>query len=381
MVQPAQGVVQPPFQVGVRRLIDLDPVTPDVDLHGDSPWLTTMAARMGRLHLEVYAARPPRKNRFFRLVTAVFPGYRGPAWNGSTTIICCTSGSSPARGASPAGELLGLAQPTVSGQVRELEHSLGEKLLQRVGRNLALTEKGRMVFAYADQIFKLGQELQGAVKGQAAGGPLKLVVGVADVLPKRIVYRLLSPVRQLGEPVRIVCREGKPDRLLDELAAHNLDVVLSDAPADPLVKAKVYNHLLGECGLSFFAAGELARKLKRDFPRSLDHAPMLLPTEDAAVRRALEQWLRSHDLSPRVVGEFEDSALLKIFGESGAGVFALPTVIEEEVCRRHGVRVIGRVDSLRVRCYAITAERRLSHPAVAALSAAARQGLFDAGTI
>jgi LysR family transcriptional activator of nhaA len=280
-----------------------------------------------------------------------------------------------------ASEQLGLAQPTVSGQLRELEHSVGEKLLHRVGRNLALTEMGRKVFSYADQIFKLGQELHGAVKGRTASGPMRLAVGAADVLPKLILYRLLLPVQRLSEPVRIVCREGKTDQLLGDLAVHRLDVVLSDAPADPLIKVKVYNHLLGECGLSFFGSPDLARKHGGDFPRSLHHAPMLLPTEDAAVRRALEQWLRSHDLSPQVRGEFEDSALLKLFGQAGEGFFAMPTVIEADVCRGYGVQVIGRVDSLRVRCYAITAERRLHHSAVAALSAAARENLFDAGTL
>lgn len=273
-------------------------------------------------------------------------------------------------------EQLGLAQPTISGQVRELEQTLGEKLFQRAGRGLVLTETGKVVFAYADEIFKLGQELTNAVRGRGAGRPLRLVIGVADVLPRLIVYRLLQPLRHLKEPVRIVCREGKPPRLLADLAAHHLDVVLSDLPASPVVKVRAFNHLLGESGLSFFATPALAKKHGGDFPRSLDGAPMLLPTEETAMRRAVEHWLRGQHVRVDVRGEFEDSTLLKIFGQAGEGVFVMPTVIEPEVCRQYDVVALGRIDVPRVRCYAITAERRIKHPAVVALAAAARQELF-----
>jgi LysR family transcriptional activator of nhaA len=275
-----------------------------------------------------------------------------------------------------ASEELGLAQPTISGQLRDLEEALGEKLLQRSGRGLVLTDTGRVVFDYADEIFKLGQELLNAVKGQGRGRPLRLVVGAVDVLPKLIIHRLLQPIRRLGEPVHIVCREGKPARLLADLAAHHLDVVLSDMPGSPLVKVKAFNHLLGECGLSFFATPDLSQKYGNDFPRSLEHAPFLVPTEETAGRRVLEQWLRANNIQAEVRGEFDDSALVKIFGTAGEGIFAMPTVIEEEICREYGVVVIGRANDVTVRCFAITTDRRLKHPAVAALVAAAKHELF-----
>lgn len=273
-------------------------------------------------------------------------------------------------------EHLGLAQPTISGQLRDLEAALGEKLLQRAGRGLTLTETGKVVFAYADEIFKIGQELVNAVKGRGTNRPLRLVVGVADVLPELLVYRLLQPLSGLAEPVRIVCREGKTARLLTDLAAHHLDVVLSDTPTSPLVKVKAFNHLLGECGLSFFAAPTLAARYGRGFPQSLEHAPMLVPTEETAGRRLLEQWLRANHLSAEVRGEFDASGLVKLFGAAGQGVFAMPTVIEREVCARYGVEVVGRVSEVTARFYAITSERRIKHPAVAALTAAAKSELF-----
>lgn len=273
-------------------------------------------------------------------------------------------------------EQLGLAQPTISGQLRDLENALGEKLLQRAGRGLVLTEMGKVVFAYADEIFKLGQDLVHAVKGRAPGRPMRLVVGVADVLPKLIVYRLLQPLQRLEQPVRLVCREGKATRLMADLGAHHLDVVLSDAPTSPLLKVKAFNHLLGECGLSFFATKKLAGKYGRDFPRSLEQAPLLVPTEETAGRRVLEQWLRGHHLTADVRGEFDDSALLKIFGAAGEGIFAMPSVIEKEVEKQYGVEVIGRVAEATVRFYAITAERRIKHPAVQAMTERAREDLF-----
>lgn len=273
-------------------------------------------------------------------------------------------------------EQLNLAQPTISGQLQALEKALGEKLLQRAGRGLELTETGKLVFAYADEIFKLGQEMLHTVRGGGGGRPMRLVVGIADVLPKLIVHRLLQPVLHLSESVRIVCREGKTTRLLADLAAHHLDVVLSDMPTSPLVKVKAFNHQLGECGLSFFASPDLAARYGQDFPRSMDHAPWLVPTEDTTARRLLEHWLRTNRLSADVRGEFEDSALVKSFGAAGEGVFVMPTVIESEVCAQCNVQVIGRAEDLLVRFYAITPERRIKHPAVSALTATARRELF-----
>lgn len=279
-------------------------------------------------------------------------------------------------GLAPASAKLRLAQSTVSGQIRALEHALGEKLFARNGRRLVLTEVGRIVFRYADEIFSLGRELQDAVKGRPAVRPLSLVVGVADVVPKLVAQRLLEPVLRLSEPVRLVCHEDKPERLLSELAIHNLDIVLADAPAAPSIRVRVFNHLLGECGIVFFATADLATRHRRRFPRSLDGAPLLLPTENTTLRRSLDQWFATQGIRPRVVGEFEDSALLKTFGQIGTGIFAAPSVIATEVQRQYGVRPVGKIDEVREHFYAISVERRLKHPAVLAISDEARQKLF-----
>ncbi len=271
---------------------------------------------------------------------------------------------------------LRLAPSTVSGQIRSLEQSLGEKLFARSGRRLVLTEMGRVVFRYAEEIFTLGRELRDAVKGRPAGRPLSLAVGVADVVPKLVARRLLEPALELAEPVRLVCREDKPDRLLAELAVHDLDVVLSDAPVGPSIRIRAFNHLLGECGVVLFGTAKLAAAHRRNFPKSLDGAPVVLPTENTTLRRALDQWFAARGLRPRVVGEFEDSALLKVFGQVGMGLFPVSSVIADEVQRQYRVRPVGRLDGVRERFYAISVERRLKHPAVIAISEAARQTLF-----
>lgn len=282
-------------------------------------------------------------------------------------------------GVSRASVKLRLAQPTVSGQVRALEDALGEKLFVRAGRKLALTEMGQLVYRYADEIFSIGRELQDAVKGRPTARPQRLSVGVADVVPKLIAYRLLEPALRLPEPVRLVCQEDSPERLLAQLSTHELDVVLSDAPAvATATPVKAYSHLLGECGTTVFGAPKLAAQLRPGFPRSLDGAPFLVPTENTSMRRALHGWLEEQGVRPRVVGEFKDSALLKVFGQAGAGVFAAPSAIETEVREQYGVHVVGRADGVRERFYAITVERRLRHPAVVALSRAARSELFHA---
>ena len=260
--------------------------------------------------------------------------------------------------------------------MRALEDSLGEKLFHRVGRRLELTEMGRVVYRYADEIFSLGRELMDAVHGRPTGRPVRLAVGVADVLPKLITYRLIEPALKLPEPVRMIIREDKPERLLAELALHELDVVLSDAPMSPTVKVRAFSHLLGECGVTIFGTKELAAKYRRTFPRSLDGAPLLLPTENTSLRRGLDQWFEQHDLRPMVVSEIEDRALLKAFGERGVGLFPAPTVIENEVRRQYGVAVVGRIEAVKERFYAISVERRLKHPAVVAICEAARQQLF-----
>ena len=271
---------------------------------------------------------------------------------------------------------LRLAQPTVSTQLRTLEEVLGEKLFARTGRRLVLTDVGRLVFRYADEIFGLGRELLETVKGRPTGQPMRLTVGIADAVPKLIAYRLLRPALTGAEPVRIVCREDKPDRLLAQLAAHGLDLVLSDAPIGPTTKVRAFNHLLGECGVTFFATPALARTCRRGFPRSLGGAPMLLPTDNTALRRSLDDWFESEDIRPRVASEFEDSALLMAFGQAGMGLFPAPSAIERQVRSQYGVVVVGRLDAVCERFYAISGERRLKHPAVVAISEAARQRVF-----
>ena len=241
---------------------------------------------------------------------------------------------------------LRLAQSTISGQIRALEDSLGEKLFARRGRRLVLTEMGRVVFRYAEEIFSLGRELRDAVKGRPVGRPLSLMVGVADVVPKLVARRLLEPALKLPEPVRLICREDKPERLFAELAVHNLDIVLADAPIDPSIRIRAFSHLLGECGIVFFGTAKLAAAHRRNFPESLDGAPVILPTENTTLRRSLDQWFAARGIRPRVVGEFEDSALLKVFGQVGMGLFPASSVIADEVQRQYQVRPVGRLDAV-----------------------------------
>ena len=269
-----------------------------------------------------------------------------------------------------------LTQPTISGQIRELERTFGAKLFEKVGRNLVLSEQGREVYRYADEIFTLGQELQDAMTGRPAGRRVRLVVGIPEALPKLISCRILEPALRLTQEVQIVCHEGTPEQLLVQLALHQLDAILSDSPAPPTVKVRVFSHLLGECAVSFCASPKLTTAYRQKFPQSLDGAPFLLPLQDTTLRRSLERWFETTAIRPKVSGEFADSALLKAFGQVGAGIFAVPTAIETEVCRQYHVKVCGRVDSIRERFYLISADRKLKHPAVAAIAAIARRKLF-----
>ncbi len=280
-------------------------------------------------------------------------------------------------GVSRAAERLRLAQPTVSAQVKLLEDMIGDKLFERQGRRLVLTDVGRLVYRYADEIFGIGRELLETLKGRPAQGrPLSLTVGVANAVPKLIVHRLLQPATAGEQAIHLVCREDSTETLLGELATHALDVVIADVPAPPHVRVKVFSHLLGESDTSFFAGGPLAARLRRRFPRTLNDTPMLLPTAQTALRRGLDQWLEAEDLHPRIIGEFDDSALMKAFGQSGAAVFPAPAAIEAEVTRQYRVQVVGRVKAVRERYYAISAERRLKHPGVLAITNAAKQQLF-----
>jgi LysR family transcriptional regulator, transcriptional activator of nhaA len=278
-------------------------------------------------------------------------------------------------GMSRAAERLRLAQPTVSAQVRLLEQTLGEKLLERRGRRVVPTEVGRVVYGYADEIFSIGRELLGTLKGRPSGRAPQLTVGVANAVPKLIVHRLLRPAIDAAGPVHLVCREGNPEQLVSALATHALDVIISDAPAPPHVRVRVFNHLLGESGLSFFARGKLVPRLRRRFPKSLMELPWLLPTSNTSLRRGLDQWFEARNLHPQVLAEFEDSALMDAFAEEGGVAFPSPTAIEKQVCRHYRVQVIGRTDAVRERYYAVSAERRIKHPAVAAITAAAQDVL------
>jgi LysR family transcriptional activator of nhaA len=277
-----------------------------------------------------------------------------------------------------ASQELRLAQPTISGQIRALEDQLGEKLFLRSGRNLVLTDMGRVVYRYADDIFSLGRELMDTLKDRPTGRPMRFQVGVADEVTKIIAYRLLEPALRLPEPVHIVCRDGAPDRLLTDLATHALDLVIADTPVAPTIKIKVFSHALGETPVTVFATAKLAAPRRKNFPRSLDGAPFLVPTVGKTLRRTLDQFFEQQQIRPRIVAELDDSALLTTFGQAGTGLFVAPTVLEKEVMRQFGVTVVGRLDSVRERYYAISVERRLKHPAVVAISEAANELLTAA---
>jgi len=268
---------------------------------------------------------------------------------------------------------LALSAPTVSAQLRTLEERLGEKLLTKSGRGLIPTEVGRVVFTFAEQIFAVGQELIDALEQRPSQKPLRFNVGIDDVVPKEIAQRLLDPAMRLGQPVRIHCREGTLERLVHSLAAHELDVVISDAPASPTLNVRAYNHLLGSSGVCWMATPAIATSLRRGFPKSLDGVPMLLPTDDTAIRRMLDQWLEQHDLRPVLVGEFEDYALLREFARAGHGFAPVPTVQESQFRREFGFQRIGAARPVKAQFFAISLERRIKHPALAAVVAGARK--------
>ncbi len=273
-------------------------------------------------------------------------------------------------------ERLHLTPQTISGQLSAFENALGYKLFVRVGRRLELSEAGRLVLSYADEIFTVGEELEEVLRHQEGGLPLQFRVGIVDSVPKSVAYRLLEPAVSLPEPLRIVCREGKIASLMADLAIHRLDLVIADSPMPAGLSIRGFNHLLGECGLTFFATSALARRHKARFPRCLNGAPLLLPGEDAAVRPGLMQWFESVSVRPKVMGDFDDGALMKAFGQAGIGIFAAPSAIAAEVRRQYGVVAIGSTDAVTERFYAISVERRLTHPAVVAISSTARQELF-----
>lgn len=274
-----------------------------------------------------------------------------------------------------AGEKLRLAQPTISGQLSVFEAAIGARLFRREGRNLTLTETGRTVFNYADEIFSLGHELQNALKGEVGARGPRLNVGVVNALPKLIVYRLVEPALHLADPVQLTCFEDKKDRLLADLALHTVDLVIADGPATTAAGARVYSHLIGESRVAVFGAPDLAQRYREDFPRSLIGAPMLLQTTNTELRRAVEQWCEARRIFPQVRAEVEDSALLKTFGASGDGLFAAPVAVSAHIVRQYGVEEIGVLDGVVERYYALTMRRKVDNPAITRILQSARDWL------
>jgi LysR family transcriptional regulator, transcriptional activator of nhaA len=277
-----------------------------------------------------------------------------------------------------AGELLHLTPQTISGQLRLLDEAVGRPLFERVGRRLVLTEAGHLVYRYADEIFTLGGELAQVIRNRLPVAPTVLNVGIVQTLPKLVAHRIITPALQLPDEFRIVCVERGLEELLSELALHNLDLVLSDRPVPGGLSIKAYSHFLGECGTSFFCRKGVWKRTRRPFPESLDNARLLLPRAGTSLRSQFDAWFEQHHISPRVTCEFDDSALLKAFGMEGVGVFPGPTAIEREICSMYRVVVVGRTSDVVERFYAISPERQLKHPAVVAISDAARERIFAA---
>lgn len=279
-----------------------------------------------------------------------------------------------------AGEQLHLTPQSISGQLSELEASLGADLFRRAGRGLELTDTGRRILSYAEEIFALGDELLAVVRDQDTLRSLPFTVGIADSVPKSVAYRLVEPALRLKEPVRLVCREGRLTALLADLAVHRLDLVIADRPMPANLNVRGYSHLLGECDVTVFGTAALLKALSGSFPALLNGAPFLMPGEDVAIRPRLEQWLGAQRLYPRIVGEFDDSALMKAFGQAGAGLFVAPTALTAYICEQHQVTAVGRIETINEQLFAITTERRLTHPAIVAISQVARDEVFSAAT-
>jgi LysR family transcriptional activator of nhaA len=279
-------------------------------------------------------------------------------------------------GLTKAAAKLHVSQPTISAQIQALESVLGEKLFRRAGRNLALTDTGQQVLSYAEEIFSLGQDLVDAVKQRPTARPLRLNLGVADALPKLVSYRIIEPIFHLPQPVQVSCSETTLSDMLLELATYRLDVVLADEPASSGVNSRVFNHFLGESGITFCALPRLAVKLRRGFPQSLHGAPALLPMQNSGLRRSLEKWFQTAGVRPRLVGEFFDPAFVYVLALHGLGFMTVPTLVMKEVVHRFEFRVIGQTDECQQQFYAITPERKLTHPAVTAITSGARERLF-----
>lgn len=278
-----------------------------------------------------------------------------------------------------ATKVLHLAQPTISAQIRSLERALGFPLFSKEGRGLVLTERGQAVYRYADEIFSLGREMLQNVRGGNAPSP-RFSVGISDSLPKLTTYRLLEPALHLQPAHQLYLRIDKTERLLADLSIHLLDIVITDAPLTHTVKIRAFNHLLGESSVTVFGTRKLAEQYRRDFPRSLHGAPLILQTLNCALRQSLEQWFADEQLEPQIVAEVEDVAMLQTLGQHGLGLFAAPTVVAERVCDQYGVVALGELPRVREQFYAISIDRRLQHPAVLAISQGARERLFAKAT-
>jgi len=279
-------------------------------------------------------------------------------------------------GVRQAAEQLHVSQPSISAQINLLEESLGTPLFRRSGRRLVLTDTGQVVFRYAADIFGLGRELLNAVNQRPGPRPIRFHIGITDTVPKPIATAILQPVWRLPQPVRVVCRETSLTALLPDLAAHRLDLVVADEPAQCSLPYKTYNHHLGSCGITYCAAPKLAATLRRQFPHSLHGAPALLPAENTATRMVVEKWLRGLGIQPLPMGEFEDFALMNALAADGLGFVPIPTVAAAEARRRYGLQPIATVAECAIHFYAITAERKLKHPAIVAITETARYKLF-----
>ena len=273
-------------------------------------------------------------------------------------------------------EVLNLSQPALSAQLKSLEVTTGEQLFSRVGRSLILTETGKVVFRYADEIFNLGQELTNTLKGRVTSRPIRLVVGIAEVVPKMVVYKLLQAAYKGSKDLQLLCWEGRFERLLSELALHSLDIIVTDSPLPPTVSVQGYSHLLGESGVSLFGKEKLLNPYRRGFPQSLNEAPFLLPTKNSVLRRLMDDWFRRHSVHPRIIGEFEDGATMKAFGQAGEGIFPGSTIVAQEIAKQYEVKKFRDLEGLQESFYGITVERRMIHPGVLAIVNAARTRIF-----
>ncbi len=266
-----------------------------------------------------------------------------------------------------ASELLHVTPASVSVQVRQLERSLGVRLFKKQGRGLVLTEMGEQVAEYANTIFATGREMMEMIKGRPVGRPLELRVGIREVMPKLVAFQLLQPALELDQPVRLICHEGEMSELIADLAIHKLDVVLTDTALDSLYRVQAHSHRLGSSNVTIVGAKELADRYRRNFPSSLDGAPFLLPTEVSVLRRHLDRWFNDLGLTPVIRGEFADSAMIKIAGRTGLGLFAVPSIIEEEVKKLYGLQRVGVAGGIEEHFYAVSVERKIKHPGVLAI--------------